>query len=115
MVPANMLLGVCFYGRAFGGVKNIDAPIGSEFDSNAVLPNNGRIDFSKLDIDFPPTLYPPQFDQKAQVYFAFNPKTQILVSFDNVESMGIKVKYAEGFGMAGLLSFFRVLRLQRNI
>jgi len=100
--PAKLVLGVPFYGRAWGEVE------GSEADGGLYRP--GKPVKERLDTHYPALAglighdgYERRWDQVSQAPFLWNPEKRIFVTFDDPESLRIKSRYVRERGLGGIM------------
>jgi chitinase len=100
--PAKLVLGVPFYGRAWGEVE------GSEADGGLYRP--GKPLKERLDTQYPALAglighdgYERRWDEVSQAPFLWNAGKRIFVTFDDPESLRIKSRYVRERGLAGVM------------
>ena len=103
-VPANkILLGVPFYGRGWKGVADTNHGLYQKFDG---VPNgtagDGAFDYRDIQQNYLST-YTRYWSDEAQVPWLYNPSTQIMISYDDPESIGIKADYAHAKKLGGVM------------
>jgi len=112
-VPANALvLGVPFYGRAWGGVGATDNGL---FQAASFVPpgtwddwssgNTGINDFSEIETFMASGLYTFHRDEHSQVPWLYSPSQHggHFISFDDDVSMSVKAQYVRDRGLGGVM------------
>lgn len=89
-----LILGMPLYGRKFGGVAS--PQIGTNFNKNA-LNDEGIIEYKKLPFEGTSEF----FDHKKVGAFCYDPKSQTLVTYDNIDSVKVKAQYIKLHGLGG--------------
>jgi chitinase len=92
-------MGVPFYGRGWGGVPAENDGLGQPFTR---LPGDqGSFKYRELG-DFIPgmTRY---WSEEAQAPWLYNATTQIMISYDDPESLALKAAYAREHGLGGVM------------
>jgi len=99
-VPADkVVMGVPFYGRGWGGVPDTNDGLGQPFTR---LPGEqGSFKYSELaDFLSGMTRY---WSEEAQVPWLYNATTQIMISYDDPESLALKAAYVREHGLGGVM------------
>jgi len=101
--PQQLTLGVPLYGRGFAGATDIGGPFSG-------LPEGtweaGVFDFEDLEthvIDQPG--WERRWDGEAQVPYLVNAAEQVVISYDDEESIGLKLDYARDLGLRGVMAW----------
>jgi chitinase len=103
-VPADKLvLGIPFYGRAW----KVAPDGGMGLYGNAAGPADlsaepGIVDFTVLAQNYIPR-WPRRWHPQAQVPWLFSPESGIFISYDDPQSVALKVKYAGALGLGGVM------------
>ena len=96
-VPREKLnAGLAFYGRAFGGVQNINNGLFAPYAEPSSIGTweDGVFDYWDLEDNFVnQNGYTRYWQEEAQVPWLYNPSTQVMISYDDVQSIGIKAEY----------------------
>ena len=96
-VPREKLnAGLAFYGRAFGGVQNINNGLFAPYAGPSSIGTweDGVFDYWDLQNDYiNQNGYTRYWHEEAQVPWLYNPSTQVMISYDDVQSIGIKADY----------------------
>lgn len=96
-VPREKLnAGLAFYGRAFGGVQNINNGLFAPYAGPSSIGTweDGVFDSWDLQNDYiNQNGYTRYWHEEAQVPWLYNPSTQVMISYDDVQSIGIKADY----------------------
>jgi chitinase len=98
-VPASKInIGVPFYGKAFAGCAGLNAPHAGA--DTSVFPGSGPFYY-----DIAPALgkFTRFWDEKAKVPYLVNSASQVLVSYDDEESMRAKGEYVVDHGARGVI------------
>jgi chitinase len=103
-VPAGQLvLGVPFYGRGWAGVGATNA---GRFQPHAGTPPGtwepGSFDYQDLVQNYLPS-YQRHVDPDARVPWLYSPTSQVMISYDDPESLAAKAAYAAGRGLGGVM------------
>jgi chitinase len=100
--PADKLnVGLAFYGRGYGGVTA--ATPGSGFSSVPTgTTQPGQFDYRHLVSDVLPDMR-LSFDEAAMVPFAYDPSTDVWISYDNERSIEAKGRYAQERDLGGVM------------
>ena len=103
-VPAQkLLLGVPFYGRGWSGVADPNHGLDQKFGGVPKgTQGGGAFDYRDLKQNYLPT-YPRYWNDQAQVPWLYNPSTQVWISYDDPESIGIKTEYARAQKLGGVM------------
>jgi chitinase len=104
-VAANKLvMGVPFYGRGWAGVGAANNGL---LQPSTGLPTGtwepGVFDYKDLANNYVGKGYTRYWNDEAKVPFLYNPGTQIWISYDDAESMGIKAEYIKNKGFGGAM------------
>jgi chitinase len=104
-VPKDKLvLGVPFYGRGWGGVKNINNGL---YQPHAPNPPPGTWETGVFDWKDIAANYLGKFSRhrhdEAKVPWLFNEKTGVMISYDDPESLRIKAEYVKQHGLGGVM------------
>ena len=106
-VPKDKLnAGLAFYGRAFGGVSGGENGLFAPYTGPAGEGTweNGVFDYWDLDIDYiDMNGYSKYWHDGAKVPWLFNPSTQIMVSYDDEESILLKTQYINDENIGGAM------------
>lgn len=102
-VPANkILLGVPFYGRGWKGVADNYHGLYQKFDGVPKGSDVGAFDYRDLKQNYLST-YTRYWNEEAQVPWLYNPATQVMISYDDPESIGLKADYARAQKLGGVM------------
>jgi chitinase len=103
-VPANKIyLGVPFYGRGWKGVADMNHGLYQKFDGVPKgTEGDGAFDYRDLKQNYLAT-YTRYWSDEAKVPWLYNPATQIMISYDDPESIGIKADYARAQKLGGVM------------
>ncbi len=106
-VPKDKLnAGLAFYGRAFGGVSGGENGLFAPYTGPAGEGTweNGVFDYWDLDIDYiDMNGYSKYWHDGAKVPWLFNSSTQIMVSYDDEESILLKTQYINDENIGGAM------------
>jgi GH18 family chitinase len=99
--PGKLVLGVPFYGRAWGDVKP-DAsglyqpgkPVAEKIETSYASLAAGLVDKAG---------YERHWDPQAQAPFLWNPEKRIFISYDDPESLSVKCRYVVDRNLAGAM------------
>ena len=97
---------LAFYGRGFGGVPNQNNGLFQTFwgPANAGTWENGVFDYWDLAQNYiDMSGYVSYWNDVAKVPWIYNPNTQIMISYDNPQSMEIKANYAKSMDLGGVM------------
>ncbi len=102
-VPAEKLvMGVPFYGRGWSGVSDVQNGL---FQPSDGLPagtwETGVFDYSDLEANYLPT-FTRYWQDEAGVPWLYSPDEQIMISYDDPDSMRLKAAYVKDRGMGGI-------------
>jgi chitinase len=102
-VPAGKLvLGIPFYGRAYGDVSNENSSGHGIPDAN--WGGEDGIDYKDIVRRQPESLgFVRHWDEKAQVPWLYNAQQRIWISYDDATSIARKADYARSAGIAGVM------------
>jgi len=98
--------GLAFYGRAFGGVQNINNGLFAPYAEPSSIGTweDGVFDYWDLENDYiNQNGYLRYWQEEAQVPWLYNPSTQIMISYDDVQSIGIKADYIVQENLGGAM------------
>jgi chitinase len=105
-VPASKLvLGLPFYGRGWGGCT----PAGGNYKACTSASSQGTweagvFDFSDLQANYINLNgYTRKWNNTAKVPYLYNPTSQVIISYDDVESIGYKTRFLKEKGLAGAM------------
>jgi chitinase len=103
-IPADKLvMGVPFYGRGWSGVPDIQDGL---FQPAAGVPDGtwepGAFDYHDLEANYLPT-FTRYWHAEAKVPWLYNADQQIMISYDDPESLGIKAAYVKSEGLGGIM------------
>ncbi len=104
-VPADKLvLGVPFYGRGWSNVRAENNGLHQPYNG---LPNGtwepGAFDYADLVENYLNNGYERYWSDTANVPWLYNAETQIMISYDDPESMAIKAQYVRDNGFGGIM------------
>ena len=106
-VPRDKLnAGLAFYGRAFGGVLGGENGLYSPYSGPAGdgTWENGVFDYWDLDISYiDMNGYSRYWHEEAKVPWLFNPSTQIMISYDDEESILLKTQHINDENIGGAM------------
>lgn len=103
-VPAEKIVfGVPFYGRGWKGVSNANNGLFQKFNG---IPqgtrSGGAFDYRDLKKNYLPT-YARFWDDAAQVPWLYNRATQVMISYDDAESLTRKAEYVVANQLGGVM------------
>ena len=103
-IPAEKLVvGVPFYGRGWSGVPDIQHGL---FQSSTGLPGgtweSGVFDYGDLEANYVPT-FARYWHDEAGVPWLYNADRQIMISYDDPESLRLKTEYVKNEGLGGIM------------
>ncbi len=99
-VPSDKLvMGVPFYGRAF---KEVAPTNDGLYQSYGAVSGEGVIDYKGLDKDWL-KLMVRHWDDAAKVPWLYNTKTNMMISYDDPESLQYKVDYVKQNNLGGIM------------
>lgn len=103
-VPASKIVaGAAFYGRGWSGVGSKDD--GLYQPASGPSPGTheqGILDYHDIAANYLPT-FTRKFDAEAKVPWLYNAARQIMISYDDVESLKIRSQYVKDEGLGGLM------------
>ena len=101
--PAKLQMGVPFYGRGWRGVANVNNGLHQAHRgvSNGTW-ENGIFDYSDLVDNYLPT-YTRHWHEEAKVPWLYNADTGIMISYDDPESLALKVDYVREQRLGGVM------------
>jgi chitinase len=99
-VPLDKLtLGIPFYGRKWTGVKR--------GDNNGLFQEAESVGMIEFYHQIVPNInangYTRYWDEKAQVPYLWNPEEKVFISYEDTESIALKVKYLKEKGLSGVM------------
>jgi len=97
---------LAFYGRGFGGVPNVNNGLFATYigPANAGTWENGVFDYWDLAQNYiDMNGYVSYWNDVAKVPWIYNPNTQNMISYDNPQSMEIKVNYIKSMNLGGVM------------
>ena len=98
------VMGVPFYGRAFGGVGSENHGLYQRADTAVAAPWNASLDFSTLATRRPEENgFVRRWDPQARVPWLYNPQTKVWISYDDEQSVREKGAYARRRGLRGVM------------
>jgi chitinase len=103
-IPAEKLVvGVPFYGRGWSGVPDIQNGL---FQPTSGVPDGtwepGAFDYSDLEANYLP-IFIRYWHDEANVPWLYNAEKQIMISYDDPESLRIKADYVTRAGLGGIM------------
>jgi chitinase len=111
---SKLIMGLGLYGRGWQGVTST-AQNGFSQPASSTLPmgtwENGVFDYDHLKKSYMPT-YTRYWDDSSKVPFLFNPSTGIWISYDDLQSIGLKNDYIKQQRLGGAM--FWELSSDRN-
>ncbi len=105
-VPAGQIvLGVPFYGRGWAGVTDLDNGL---YQPSTHLPKGtwepGAFDYKDLAKNYVnKNGYTRYWHDEAKVPWLYNPATQVFISYDDPESLGLKADYVREWNLGGVM------------
>ena len=101
--PVKLQMGVPFYGRGWRGVANVNNGLHQAHRgvSNGTW-ENGVLDYSDLVDNYLPT-YTRHWHEEAKVPWLYNPDTGIMITYDDPESLALKVDYVNEQRLGGVM------------
>ena len=98
------VMGVPFYGRAFGGVGSENHGLYQRADTAVAAPWDANIDFSTLASRRPEENgFVRRWDAQARVPWLYNPQTKVWISYDDEQSVREKGAYVRRRGLRGAM------------
>lgn len=101
--PEELVLGVAFYGRGWSGVR---ASADGLFQPHTGVPMGtweaGIFDYGDLVASYIPAMTRYEHAD-AQVPWLYDPDTQVMISYDDPASIGVKTRYARDLGLGGVM------------
>ncbi|MBI9038382.1 MAG: T9SS type A sorting domain-containing protein [Bacteroidales bacterium] len=97
---------LAFYGRGFGGVPNVNNGLFASYTgpANAGTWEDGVFDYWDLAQNYiDMSGYVSYWNEEAKVPWLYNPNTQNMISYDNPQSMEIKVNYIKSVNLGGVM------------
>jgi chitinase len=102
--PEKLTLGVPFYGRAWGGVKDVNHGLGQPHAAKPPRPpGGGGFSYRKLAASYIDQSARRYWDDRAQVPWLYDAKAEQMVSYDDPQSLRAKAKYARDKKLAGVM------------
>jgi chitinase len=102
---AKLVVGAAFYGRGWAGVPASHAGL---FQSATGLPQGtweqGVFDYRDLAAHYLPT-FTRSFDAQAQVPWLYDASKQIMITYDDAQSLGARAKYVKDGGLGGVMAW----------
>jgi chitinase len=101
--PEKIVMGVPFYGRGWGGVKNAgNGLFQPKAGPDAGTWDRGSIKYCDLATRYI-GIYPRHWHDEAKVPWLFNPKTGVMISYDDPQSIRLKAEYAREHKLGGIM------------
>jgi len=101
--PDKIVFGVPFYGRGWKDVPNVNNGLFQKFNG---IPQGtrggGAFDYRDSKKNYLPT-YTRYWDDAAQVPWLYNPATQVMISYDDPESLARKAEYVTANKLGGVM------------
>jgi GH18 family chitinase len=104
-VPAiKLVLGISFSGQGWKGVPNVANGLYQTAGGPAqgTWQNDGLLDFSDIASNYAPT-YTRFWSSEASVPWLYNPATNIFISYEDPQSVGLKARYANAKNLGGVM------------
>jgi chitinase len=103
-VPAaKLVLGVPFYGHGWSGVPATNDGL---YQKATGIPTGtweaGKFDYKDLAANYL-TKYTRRWHDEAQVPWLYNPQTGIMITYDDPQSLGVKVDLVKSRGLGGVM------------
>lgn len=99
-----IVMGVPFYGRAFGGVAGANDGLYQRADTSVAAPWNEGLDFSTLLSRRPEQNgFTRRWDAQARVPWLYNPRTKVWITYEDEQSVREKGLYARSRGLRGAM------------
>ena len=98
--------GLAFYGHGYGNVANTNNGLYSTYKGVSPVGTwqNGVFDFSDLKKKYINLNgYKKYFDEAAQVPWLYNPEKQIMISYDDEQSIGLKADFVNEIDIGGAM------------
>jgi chitinase len=104
-VPREKLnAGLAFYGRSFANVENVNNGLYSEYNGVPTIGTweDGVFDYWDLEDNYINLNgYTQYWHDEAKVPWLYNPNTQVMISYDDTESIRLKAQYILDEGLGG--------------
>ena len=104
MPKDKLVLGVPFYGRGWGGVKNVNNGL---YQPHAPQPPPGTWEAGNWDYKDLAEKYVPKMRRfwhaEARCPWLYDDRTGLMISYDDPESMQIKAEYVRDHGLGGVM------------
>jgi len=101
--PDKIVFGVPFYGRGWKDVPNVSGGLFQKFNG---VPQGtrggGAFDYRDLKKNYLPT-YTRYWDDAAQAPWLYHPATQVMISYDDPESLARKAEYVKANKLGGVM------------
>jgi chitinase len=103
--PEKLVLGVPFYGRAWAGVKDNNHGLGQpHLDKPPRPPGGGGFSYRAIVANYINSKSAKRhWHDRAQVPWLYDPSAQLMVSYDDPQSLRAKAKYARDKKLAGVM------------
>lgn len=104
--PAQLVLGVPFYGRAFAGVDGVASPSGGLGEPFAGVPRtapSGAITYRSLTRLVGTAGWERRVDPVAQAPVLVHARDRVLISYDDPTSLAAKTAFARAEGLGGMM------------
>lgn len=114
VAPEKLVLGIPFYSRAWGGVADPNGNGGLYQPASIVPPGTwddwssgatGMNDFTEIEAMLAGGGYTRYWDDVAKAPYAYNPNAHggHFVSYEDAESLGLKLDFVQGLGLGGVM------------
>lgn len=101
--PEKLVMGVPFYGRGWSGVADVQHGL---YQPVSGVPDGtwepGAFDYYDLEAHYLGT-YTRYWHPEAQVPWLYSAEKQVMISYDDPESLGIKAAYVKAHGLGGIM------------
>jgi chitinase len=104
--PDKLVLGVPFYGRAWGGVKNVDHGLHQPHDGQPPrAPAAGGFSYRALAANYIGKSAKRYWDDRAKAPWLYDEKAGLVISYDDPQSLRLKAAYARDKHLGGLMAW----------
>ena len=101
--PEKIVIGVPFYGRAWGGVEDVNNGLFQPYTELPETPR-GEASYGYDDLQAEDMKdYPRFWSDDAQSAWLYNPETKIMVSYEDPQSLEAKAAYVKEKGLGGMM------------
>ena len=98
--PGKILLGVPFYGQVWAKVLDQNDGLYQPYERRPG--EDGTLSYREIEESYVPR-YTRHWDDQAKVPWLYNAKTEIMISYEDPESIAVKAKYVIQKGLGGMM------------